>query len=440
MAVEIDESGRRSVSAEVEVPAALEQAWRAVATPEGVSSWFVPTTAELGDDGAPVRLICNFGPGMDSVSTVTSWDPPHRLVAESKDLGDAASLNDGGTHEGGCAVLARRHRYEGRGEMNPATHRSPVVTGAHRPRFEPARCTASLIMCCIVAAGGCGANPTGSGGGDFSAVMRANIDGAAWSADAALLGSAVNQVSPGRFSITGARLGDFAISFTLFNITGPGTYPLGVGSTGAGGTAIVANDTGSWSTPFTGEAGTIVITELTEQRITGTFAFVADPSSGQGGDAVRVTDGEFDLAVNGEAVPDPGSEPSGSSITATIGGESFTAAAVSTSQDANFQLLVIVGVSGERTFNITLGQVDTARTYEFDAAVPVNVLQVRGAQADASVCCWATNYGGSGELVVTTLTDTRIAGTFTATLGPSPGGTATGELTVEGELDVELSQ
>ncbi len=85
MGLNKDESGRRWVQAEVEVPGTPEKVWKAIATGPGVSSWFVPT--EVREDGT---VVANFGPGMESVARVTSWEPPHRFSAESADLGPDA--------------------------------------------------------------------------------------------------------------------------------------------------------------------------------------------------------------------------------------------------------------------------------------------------------------------------------------------------------------
>ena len=90
MAVQKNDSGRRAVQVEVEVPGTPEEVWRAIATAEGISSWFVPTTTEHDAEGKPVRMTCDFGPGMESISKVTEWNPPHSLSAESKDLGEDA--------------------------------------------------------------------------------------------------------------------------------------------------------------------------------------------------------------------------------------------------------------------------------------------------------------------------------------------------------------
>ncbi|MFP5286367.1 MAG: SRPBCC family protein, partial [Thermoanaerobaculia bacterium] len=85
MSVKKDESGRRWVQVEVEVPGTPDEVWKAIATGPGVSSWFVPT--EVRDDGT---IVSDFGPGMESVAKVTAWDPPRRFAAESRDLGPEA--------------------------------------------------------------------------------------------------------------------------------------------------------------------------------------------------------------------------------------------------------------------------------------------------------------------------------------------------------------
>ncbi len=82
MSLKKEASGRRSVQVEVEVPGTPEQVWQAIATGPGVSSWFVPTEMENGDDGKPARMKLNFGPGMESVAKVTAWEPPTRFSAE----------------------------------------------------------------------------------------------------------------------------------------------------------------------------------------------------------------------------------------------------------------------------------------------------------------------------------------------------------------------
>src|SRR5262245_17986693 len=83
MTVHKDDSGRCWVQAEVEVPGTPEAVWQAIATGPGISSWFVPTEVEGREGGA---IAASFGPGMDSASTISTWDPPRRFVADSQDL------------------------------------------------------------------------------------------------------------------------------------------------------------------------------------------------------------------------------------------------------------------------------------------------------------------------------------------------------------------
>ncbi len=80
MSVRSEASGRRFVQAEVEVPGSPEDVWQAIATGPGISSWFVPAVFEERD-GTPVALTLSFGPGMDSRSVVTSWEPSRRTWA-----------------------------------------------------------------------------------------------------------------------------------------------------------------------------------------------------------------------------------------------------------------------------------------------------------------------------------------------------------------------
>ena len=82
MPVKKDDTGRRVVQAEVEVPGSPEEVWRAIASGKGVSSWFVPTTIDGREGGTTVT---SFGPGMDAVAKITSWNPPHSYVAETED-------------------------------------------------------------------------------------------------------------------------------------------------------------------------------------------------------------------------------------------------------------------------------------------------------------------------------------------------------------------
>jgi len=91
MSVKIEASGRRSVQVEVEVPGTPEEVWQAIATGPGISSWFVPTTFEP-PHGTPVSVAMNFGPGMQTRSPVTEWDPPRRFAAQGEGWGGSPPI------------------------------------------------------------------------------------------------------------------------------------------------------------------------------------------------------------------------------------------------------------------------------------------------------------------------------------------------------------
>ncbi|HEY1189917.1 MAG TPA: SRPBCC domain-containing protein [Gemmata sp.] len=83
MSVKKEASGRRSVQVEVEVPGTPEEVWHAIATGPGLSSWFVPAQFEERD-GEPVAVKLDFGPGLESTSTVTTWEPPQKWATQAE--------------------------------------------------------------------------------------------------------------------------------------------------------------------------------------------------------------------------------------------------------------------------------------------------------------------------------------------------------------------
>ena len=82
MSVKKEASGRRSIQVEAEVPGTPEEVWQAIATGPGISAWFCPAEFEERD-GKPVAAKLNFGPGMESRSVVTAWDPPRMFAREA---------------------------------------------------------------------------------------------------------------------------------------------------------------------------------------------------------------------------------------------------------------------------------------------------------------------------------------------------------------------
>ena len=111
MSVKKEASGRRSVQVEVEVPGTPEEVWQAIATGPGISSWFVPAEFEERD-GKPVAVKLNFGPGMESSSAVTAWDPPRMFAAQGEGWGGSPPIADEWSVEaraGGTCVVRVMH-------------------------------------------------------------------------------------------------------------------------------------------------------------------------------------------------------------------------------------------------------------------------------------------------------------------------------------------
>ena len=111
MSVKKEASGRRSVQVEVEVPGTPEEVWQAIATGPGISSWFVPAEFDASD-GKPVAMKLNFGPGMESRSAVTAWDPPRMFAAQGDGWGGSPPIADEWSVEargGGICVVRVVH-------------------------------------------------------------------------------------------------------------------------------------------------------------------------------------------------------------------------------------------------------------------------------------------------------------------------------------------
>jgi hypothetical protein len=299
-----------------------------------------------------------------------------------------------------------------------------------------------ILLAVALAAGGCGGDADAPGGAGFTAT----IDGKAWAAAPISIGSLASPV-PGGIILLGSQNANgvsTSITITLNDITGPGTYALGVGPGVYGGTASVGEGTGGananvWETPLDGVSGTITLTSLGAGRIAGTFAFKAEAGrKNTAGGTRTVTDGRFDLAFMGNLQPVP--DNMGAKVSATLNGlpynawyidgrlKDYTGGAginISTTTSDNALSLQLVGVTAPGTYPVS------------DAA-PLRTIIVGHNGGTAATCCWGLNAGGdTGTITVTSLTATRVKGTFSATLQPQPGRPATSALIVtDGTFDV----
>ena len=298
----------------------------------------------------------------------------------------------------------------------------------------------------VIAIGACGGGDSGgpSGGGNG---MTARVDGVAWAAQEIGLVAQSMPALPGALMILGtdnSTGGSRSITITVQNISGPGTYALGVGSDVIGGTGLYGDQGQGWITENTGLAGEITITQLSGGRIVGTFSYDADPGVNNNiGGTRRITQGKFNLPFSGTLTPVPANQ--GSKVTATFGDDTpYNAWSVNgLLQDhlggAGFQFSTSTkdhGLSVLISGTITAGSVWTIN-HQSPGVVSVGAGRNGG---DADHCCWGG--GGSaldvGSITITSITADRVTGHLTATIQPSPGKPATTPLEVEADFNVAI--
>lgn len=277
--------------------------------------------------------------------------------------------------------------------------------------------TAAVFLLAAVTACGGGTTPGGGGG---ATGFTASVDGTAYTYDQYTHVS-VSTAAPGTYVLIGSRIvsGTTAESITLsiYNISATGTYPLGVNATNFGGIASVQEGATSFTTPLNGGSGTVTVTTLTSTRIAGTFAFTAanplTPTS-----IKTVTNGSFDLTISG--TPGTVLPNQGSTMSAQIAGAAWNGATI-----------VMVGHSsgvfafggqslGSYSLDFNLSSITGPGTYPLSNTGSVETLV-----ATLGGSAWSSQLGGSGSVVVTSLNNDRIKGTFSATLSTTGGGPLT---------------
>lgn len=296
------------------------------------------------------------------------------------------------------------------------------------------RSLAALVLLGAVVGCGGGSETTDPGGEPNGITnFTARIDGAAWAPTTAV--TAINP-SAGLYSITAFRVGGanpYTMVFQLYNIRGPGTYQLGAIPSVFGGSANLSlPPSGGWSTPLNGTAGELVISSLTATRMVGTFRFETEALSGSTGTR-SVTQGVMDIPVSGTGGIAAANQ--GSKLTGNIGG-AYAAAGVShiLGVGAN-PTLTITATNATRNLTISIANMNGPGTYTLSATTPIRSVQVSGQPGNLTATWGSQVTGGSGAVEITSMTATRIIGTFTATLAPIAGGAA-GPLTASGSFEL----
>jgi|CXWL01.1.fsa_nt_gi hypothetical protein len=290
------------------------------------------------------------------------------------------------------------------------------------------RLALAVSLCLLVACGG--GSPTGPGGNGTDQVT-ASIDGQSFTGGT-VLAVPVSTV-PGSLGFQATQVnGSTArtIAMYLAYIPGPGTYPLGMNiGTSPGGTVSVTNGVNSFTTPLSGAAGSVTITSLTATRVAGTFTFTAAATLGAA--TTVVTNGVFDVPLStGYVVPT--ADLAGSTMTATINGTPQVGATLS-GIGGGTSTRVFGAMNLDYSISITVGPITATGSGALTGfTVPtrrVTITRVGTAQS------WGGVGNDNGTLNITTLTATRIAGTFSGTLAPNAQ--TTGTMTVaNGVFDV----
>lgn len=270
------------------------------------------------------------------------------------------------------------------------------------------------LLLLLAACGGSSTGPSNGGGGGGSGTNRltATIDGQAFTATM-IQANPVSTV-PGSLAFQGTQIiGSTARTMAIYLafISGPGTYPLGMNiGTSPGGTATVTAGAGAFTTPLSGAAGTITITTLTATRVAGTFSYVATATLGTG--TSTVTNGVFDVPLStGYTVPT--ADLAGSTMTATINGTPHVMATL-TGIGGGASTRVLGGMNLDYSISITVGPITAPESGPLTGfTVPtrrVTITRVGTAQS------WGGAGNDTGTLTITSVTATRVTGTFSGTL------------------------
>jgi hypothetical protein len=318
--------------------------------------------------------------------------------------------------------------------------RLPGLRSQLPARRSPASLVLPVLAVCSALLIGCGSSTSPNGGGNpgglgtFSAV----IDGTPWTTTAAGLTVSSSANQEGYLIISGVQFSgtDYVgLELYLGYIGATGAYPLGVnqGTTPGGSGGVIVSAGGNftnWLSAFSGSEGTVTITKLTSTEMAGTFQYTAKDVLNTAADKT-VTSGAFDVTLPA-AFHVPAPDKYGNTITADINAAPWTGATV-------------VGVGDLSTGSFSMGGGNTGLSINLVSLTPVaagNTYDQTGVSIEPSGsgpdCCW----GGAGvitSVTITSLTATRVAGTFSGFLPVTGGGAASGPLTItNGKFDIRI--
>lgn len=249
--------------------------------------------------------------------------------------------------------------------------------------------------------------------------MTFRVDGTAHTASSITAGMANGILSIAGTDSSKITTLSFAITPTA---AGTGTYTLGP-LNAANASIIVGNPAAGWQAGVGIGSGTVTITSLTASNAVGTFSFTLTAVPGTGATGTKnVTEGVFNVPLS--TVPTPPPTTSSSTMSVLIDGVPWTSSLTRratltgnilsiTGQDTNFRVITFaVPISGG--LMIPPSQ-PTSVSLDFSPAVHGTAIMTLGAQN------WDNGHsGGAGTFTVTSISATRVTGTFTVTLVNNP--------------------
>ncbi len=260
-------------------------------------------------------------------------------------------------------------------------------------------------------------------GGTFSGT----IDGTAWSASAGVSAQLTNNI----LSIGGSDNRTlFAFAVTINR--GTGTYQTGVidPQNVVTSTLSVSGSPGAWASSATSGRGSVTVASFTSTTAAGTFALTLDAVPGTGATGTKTVNGTFNVTYTNVSAP-PGTGRITGTISATVDGVAWrgavnafaTTAGGLTSlvgQDTNTRQITIVLIGGGvGTHSLTFPTNGSHANIQFGGQVWDTLLP-----------------GGTGSVVITSQTASRVTGTFFFTAQPGLGNNGTRSEVTNGTFDL----
>ena len=264
--------------------------------------------------------------------------------------------------------------------------------------------------------------------------MTALIDGAAWGANPAGNPTAY-LIAPGTYALTGTSTGTAgneirSISLNLMNLPGPGAYPLGTGAGVSGGIASYIEPGSGWTTPLSGLAGTLTVTTLTDNRMVGEFAFVANLSTGSGPDTRTISSGAFDVPVVITGTPGEVPDRNRNMISAKFDDEMWVGSTVATTRNPS----VMIWSANNTRWSASFSWNGVAAPDTLDLSVENPPISITIGRVDGSAT-WSLGAGAQGTVAVESVTQSRIAGRFECIL-PRALGSGDPLIVTDGVFDI----